>query len=158
MNEICAKNIVPYVLNVLEFVRKVEEARGRDPESVYLCGNCGNLYTHLKYVFKCARPQILLLDNGAGHVRTQIGDTYFDITGASEDPNFCYECSDGARYTFTPAALSAPNTWEEIMTMRNNYVKPGGIKGCNKVQESKLMKETQSGIKSYIETEEFKQL
>jgi hypothetical protein len=81
MNHFPCQNEV-YIQRAIDFCKNEELAIGRRPEEVYMCGNCGNLYRHLKSVFHCARPIEVLK---GGHVITKIGALLCDVTGTWGD-------------------------------------------------------------------------
>jgi len=66
------------VLRCIEFLSQQEIARGKAPQLVYRRGNCGNMYSHLKSVFKCATP---MTDIKCDHIGTKIGKLTYEVGG-----------------------------------------------------------------------------
>jgi hypothetical protein len=68
-NYTCPFKDQKYIMRVIDFIKRIEDENEREPQDVYSQGNCGNLYSHLKLVFRCASAYYREKDD---HVRTVI--------------------------------------------------------------------------------------
>jgi hypothetical protein len=143
-----------YVLRVIDFARKIEVERKRDPELVYTAGDCGNLHSHLKLVFNCAKP---LLRND--HVRTQIEKHESNKRGAITTKKIICDVY-GLGKAHGKDEIIDEKQVEELFS--NNYQincldkVPSKAKGDKLEQaEKRLMDATAKKVLEYIETEEF---
>ena len=127
-----------HVFKVIDFLKREEVNRGRDPLEVYNHGDCGNLYTHLKSVFNCAKPIMWR----PCHVGTVIGGTVYDIENSGE---------------LTAKHRILPDDYVEEELSNNHGIKDfytlffDAIKRAEcKEAEKKLMDETAERLREYL--------
>ena len=123
-------NIEEKVNELIEFLtKKLKESRGLDAQTVFLNGNCGNMYTVFSEFFikESVIPYRITYKDEPYHIISKIGENFYDITGKTsleQYIEYLRENSDDKNYDandFKLEEIPVNKRWSNVREQSNGY-------------------------------------